>query len=172
MNNYDEIVDIIEEINIKLKEIDKQMIVVESIKPEFGNMDIYIPELESAYKEFDESLSNCIFRTQTLNKIVINDAVDSYSDIYRELNDKCKSIIDELLESVQIVNTPIEVINPSINIVNYSEIKPNELNNSIITDEFINQQVELIKPIKIGEIDPGIIPVPTPVQPDIEILDI
>lgn len=165
MNNYDEISNIIEDINAKLKEIDNQMIIVEDIKPTFGNMDTFIPELESAYKVFDESLSDCIFRTQTLNKIVSNDAVNEYYDIYQELNSKCSDIMNDLLESVNIVKTPIEVIDTTPVLVTTH-------NDFVITDEFINRQVELIKPIGIGKIDNDVIPLPTPVQPEIEVLEL
>ena len=67
MNDYDLIAEQIEEINIKLKEIDKQMIIVEDIKPQFSQMDTFIPDLEAAYKDFDNSLSNSIFKTQELH---------------------------------------------------------------------------------------------------------
>ena len=49
MKNYDELAAIIEEINQKIKDIDKQMITVEDIKIHFGAMDTFIPELEAAY---------------------------------------------------------------------------------------------------------------------------
>lgn len=165
MNNYDEISIIIEEINAKLKEIDNQMIVVEDIKPTFGNMDTFIPELESAYKDFDESLSNGIFRTQELNRIVSNEALNEYYDIYQELNSKCSDIMNDLLESTNIVKTPIEVIDTTPVLVTTN-------NDFFITDDFINRQVELIQPIEIGRIDNDVIPLPTPVQPEIEVLEL
>ena len=165
MNNYDEISIIIEEINAKLKEIDNQMIVVEDIKPTFGNMDTFIPELESAYKDFDESLSNGIFRTQELNRIVSNEALNEYYDIYQELNSKCSDIMNDLLESTNIVKTPIEVIDTTPVLVTTH-------NDFFITDDFINRQVELIRPIEIGRIDNDVIPLPTPVQPEIEVLEL
>jgi hypothetical protein len=173
MNNYDEITEIIDEINLKIKEIDKQMILVEDIKPQFGNMDTFIPELESAYKEFDEALSNSILRTQELNKIVVFDAVNSYSDIYNELHNKCKDIMDELLESVNVVDKPIELVDTTPAFSNNDSIfiKELDLTTPIITDEFINRQVDIIKPIEIDRIDDDIIPVPTPIQPEIEILE-
>ena len=175
MKNYDEIAAIIEEINAKLKEIDKQMITVEDIKIHFGAMDTFIPELEAAYKEFDESLSNGIFRTQTINKIVSDEAINEYYDIYQELNSKCTDIINELLESVQIVDTPTKVLDTTPISSNTFDIEVKEIDSPfgspIITQEFIDKQVSLIKPIDKGVIDPGIIPVPTPVQPEIEILE-
>ncbi len=174
MNNYDLITEQIEEINAKLKEIDKQMIIVEDIKPQFGNMDTFIPELEAAYKEFDQSLSNSITRTQTINKIVISDAIDEYTDIYRDLNEKCKTIIDDLLSSVNIVESPKEVITTKP-ILSYHDVERPVYEylteGPIITDKFINDQVDFIKPIDIGRIDDSVIPLPTPVQPEIEILD-
>lgn len=175
MKNYDELADIIEEINQKIKDIDKQMITVEDIKIHFGAMDTFIPELEAAYKEFDESLSNSIFRTQTLNKIVSDEAINEYYDIYQELNSKCTDIMNELLESVQIAETPIEVldttpISSKVVEVDIKEIDP-IYGKPIITPEFIDRQVSLIKPIDKGMIDPGVIPLPTPVQPEIEILE-
>jgi hypothetical protein len=175
MKNYDELAAIIEEINQKIKDIDKQMITVEDIKIHFGAMDTFIPELEAAYKEFDESLSNSIFRTQTLNKIVSDEAINEYYDIYQELNSKCTDIMNELLESVQIVETPIEVlditpISSKVVEVDIKEIDP-IYGKPIINQEFIDRQVSLIKPIDKGMIDPGVIPLPTPVQPEIEILE-
>ena len=175
MKNYDELAAIIEEINQKIKDIDKQMITVEDIKIHFGAMDTFIPELEAAYKEFDESLSNSIFRTQTLNKIVSDEAINKYYDIYQELNSKCTDIMNELLESVQIVETPIEVldttpISSKVVEVDIKEIDP-IYGKPLITQEFIDRQVSLIKPIDKGMRDPGVIPLPTPIKPEIEILE-
>ncbi len=175
MNNYDEMTNVIEEINIKLKEIDKQMIIVEEIKPQFGAMDTFIPELEAAYKDFEESLSNGILRTQTLNKIVTDDAINGYYDIYQELNSKCKNIMDDLLESVKVVNTPTEVLEITPPTLTTHELEVKELDplyqNPIITDDFINRQISLIKPIdKIGN-PRDVIPVPQPIKPEIEVLE-
>lgn len=171
MNNYDEITNIIEEINIKIKEIDKQMMTVEEVKHYFGNMDSFITELEVAYKEFDSSLSNCITRTQALNKMIIEEGMNSYSDIYRELNDRCKDIIDELLSSYNIVGPPIEAIDTTPAMIDNNDVVLKEIDKFTITDEFINEQVNLITPIKIDRIDEEEIPLPTPIQPDIEVLD-
>lgn len=178
MNDYDLIAEQIEEINIKLKEIDKQMIIVEDIKPQFGQMDTFIPDLEAAYKDFDNSLSNSIFKTQELNKIVINDAIGEYTDIYHELNEKCKTIIDELLESVNIVDEPaeIEVLDMTPISSNTYDVEVKEVDplygTPLITQDFIDKQVSIIQPIEKSRINPDIIPLPTPVQPEIEVLEL
>ena len=105
MERLDELADIIENIDVKIQEIDKQMIKVEEIESNFGAMDTFIPELESAYKEFVSALSNGIITTKAINKIVLNDAIHEYNDIYHDLETKYKKIIHELLETISILKT-------------------------------------------------------------------
>ncbi len=163
MNNYDEIANIIEDINAKIKEIDKQMILVEDIKPNFNNMDTYIPELESAYQEFDTSLSNGIFRTQELNKIVAEEAINEYYDIFQELSSKCTDIMNELVESVEVLKNPVEVI------VDTSPIEPST---SIVDHNlFINEDLTEVRIISKKTNPRDVIELPPQPIREIEVLE-
>jgi hypothetical protein len=166
---------IIEDINTKIKEIDKQMIIVEDIKPNFGAMDNFIPELEAAYKEFEKSLSNSIFRTQALNKIVAEDAINEYYDIFQQLNSECTDIINELLESVKTTQSPVEVLDmyTSSNMTASTDWASNNqgIQHTLINKNLIEKQIGLTKKIPEIDIPRDVIPVPTPIVEEMEVLE-
>lgn len=110
MNKYEEIYSLIEIINEKINDIDKELLKVEEVQRHFNKMDTFIEPLQQHFKESDTLFTRSIERIKALNITITDELLNEYEIIFKDLQNKCNDIINELLESVGFKNAEVEVL--------------------------------------------------------------
>ena len=110
MNRYEEIYSLIEIINEKINNIDKELLKVEEVQQHFNRMDTFIEPLQKYIKESDTLFTKCIERMKVLNITITDELLNEYEIIYKDLQKKCNDIINELLDSVSFTFSNVEVL--------------------------------------------------------------
>lgn len=110
MNRYEEIYSLIEIINEKINNIDKELLKVEEVQQHFNRMDTFIEPLQKYFKESDTLFTKCIERMKVLNITITDELLNEYEIIYKDLQKKCNDIINELLDSVSFTFSNVEVL--------------------------------------------------------------
>ena len=110
MNRYEEIYSLIEIINEKINNIDKELIKVEEVQQHFNKMDTFIEPLQNHFKESDTLFTKSIERIKAINITITEELLHKYEIIFKDLQKKCNDIINELLESVSFKLPEVEVL--------------------------------------------------------------
>ena len=135
MNRYEEIYSLIEIINEKINNIDKELLKVEEVQQHFNKMDTFIEPLQKYFKESDTLFTKSIERTKALNITITDELLNEYEIIFKDLQKKCNDIITELLDSVGFniskvevldLDEPVERINHKVKIEPTPIISPKE----------------------------------------------
>lgn len=151
MNRYEEIYSLIEIINEKINNIDKELLKVEEVQQHFNKMDTFIEPLQKHFKESDTLFTKSIERTKALNITITDELLNKYEIIYKDLQKKCNDIINELLDSVSFTFSKVEVLDFSAPVerINYEfEIEPTPIETKpdpVVEIQPIVEEVEVLE---------------------------
>ena len=95
MNSNSYIEEQIQCINEKISLIEDHVATIDSVVPYFDMMGDYIETLKSIYEQFDDEFDYTLFRLNILNVVVLDEFINDYEVITKQLFDDCSAILEE-----------------------------------------------------------------------------
>ncbi len=168
MNGFENIYSVIESINTSVKKIDEEVTYIEKLGNITEQMGEYSEDIKKYHTETVNSYNNAISRIQVLNNLIANELLADYKYIFKELNSKCEDIIAELVQSVNNDSIHSSTLEPTevLDITPAPSEENTAFKNAILRPDIVADK----KITSIGKRDETI-PIPKPVEPKIEILE-
>lgn len=169
MNEFEQIYSIIDDINDQVKKIDNEVSYIETLSGIIEEMGEYSVDIKKYHKETLEAYNSAISRIKTLNGLIEDELLADYEYIFKELNSKCSDIIEDLIQNANTEST-ISSQPEKIEVLDITPIT-SEATDATLTSEILRPDIIADKKIPSIEKHDETIPLPTPVEPEIEVLD-